>query len=170
MEYNIKTLSFLTASFKDIMKNIGENEKGLSFYRRQVKGLVSIGQLNPADADFIERMLDIRNRKIVNFKDVNSNVTEFTVGMNEVADLSDLKAISKIVDSMVSTGVISERTSNFIKEIYNIKNDKTVSKKYTFGTFEDENEVEVKREEVDLSSFKDFSDPCGHGGFSFRTC
>lgn len=132
--YNIETLSFLIASFNDVISSFGKNSKSVNFYKRNVAALVAIGQVASCDARMIEQIVGMENTDAVKWESAEKKVSMFITGMNSVIDISDKKAIQTILEACRNTKSISEEIKRYIFEIYDIAPcASVVTKKQRFG-------------------------------------
>lgn len=135
MKYNVNTLSFLIASFNDVINSFGQNSKSVEFYKRNVNGLISIGQVSFFDAEIIERIVGMKNTNAVKWESATKNIKEFIDGMNAVDGINDSTSIAMMLDNYVNNRVISDKIRNYILEVYGIQKGSVKERKSNFGKF-----------------------------------
>ena len=55
---NIDMLSFLLASFNNVIETFGSNKKSVDFYRGQVENLLNIGQVDNHSVEIINELIN----------------------------------------------------------------------------------------------------------------
>lgn len=137
MRYNIQTLSFLVASFKDVVESFGKNDKSVEFYKRQVQGLVNVGQVSQDDADMIEKIIGMQNTNAVKWDIAERKLDEFIKGMNALTNIRDVYAVKAIIENLLEYKIISKTIAAYIYEIYGVKDlSDSKSVKAGFGDME----------------------------------
>lgn len=100
MKHNLKTISFMIASFKDIVNTFGMNEKSIAFFKKNIEGLSAISQVTPSDINLIYDVLNFNDKNISPEKRI-SFLNEYVKAINKVHtvknkyDNSDWKGNSK---------------------------------------------------------------------------
>jgi hypothetical protein len=119
--HNIETLSFLIASFNDVISSFGQNNKSVEFYKRQVDSLINIGQVSSADAEIIEEVIGMKNTDNVKWDSAERKTQEFIYAMNTISNISDKQAIAILLKQMCTTKQISNGIEKIVREVYDIQ-------------------------------------------------
>lgn len=138
---NLNTLSFLIASFNDVINNFGSSKKSIDFYKNQVENLISIGQIEQTDVNYIT---DLINFSYVTDSDKwkveLEKVNYFSEVMDIIISSSDLNKdkIAAIIDRMQlkASGKTEEKVLRIIRRIFEIpeKPEININKASNFGT------------------------------------
>lgn len=142
-EYNISTLSFLIASFNEIIESFGENNKSVAFYKSQVDGMVNIGHVRREEARIIEEVVGMVNTDAIKWATAKQKIGQFIQAMNVVSSADSKNDVALLVKQMVQTNQISDSVADIIKKIFDIsKSDATTSS--SFGKFQNNDSSAVK--------------------------
>ena len=93
VKYDLRTISFLISSFRDIITTFGENSKSVEFYKRQVNQLISIGQVSLNDQKFIEELIGMSNTNSVKWDKANEKLMQFIEIVNETNGYNDFSKV-----------------------------------------------------------------------------
>ena len=119
MKHNLKTISFMIASFKDIVNTFGMNEKSISFFKKNVEGLSAISQITSSDVNLIYDVLNINDKNISSEKRI-SFLNEYVRAINKVHTVKNKETIFYIIDDLKNTNVISEKTKRNVLETLDV--------------------------------------------------
>jgi hypothetical protein len=132
----------MIASFKDITDSFGENKKSIEFFKRQVEGLVNIGQLNYLDVILFYNILDIYNTNLeeIDWIKLNKNLNEYIETMSKVVNIKNKDSVYYL---LTDNNNISKQTKKVIFRTLDIKDeDYKISSKdndISFGSYEKNN-------------------------------
>lgn len=137
MKHNLKTISFMIASFKDITKTFGENNESIDFFKRQVNGLINIGQIENKDAVLVYDIIDKNNK---NWADLKMSFNEYIKVMNKMTKIKNKDTIYYLTTELNNSKKISDKTKSLVLETLDIdEKDYQISDKNkdndTFGTY-----------------------------------
>lgn len=118
--YNITTISFLIASFIDVINYFGKNSKSVDFYKGQVKKLIATGEVSKQDASIVEEIVGMQNTSAVKWDTAENKINSFIVAMNEVIGYDSQEAIMFVVKDLVDKKVITEQIASIIYKLYGI--------------------------------------------------
>ena len=124
---NIETLSFLIASFNDVINSFGSNKKSIDFYKNQMQNLVAIGQV---DENSVEIIHDLINFSYVSDSDKwrveLSKIEFFTIMMDLViSNANNTETIESIIlktENDCNIQPENRKVLNIIRKIFYIKN------------------------------------------------
>jgi hypothetical protein len=140
MKHNIQALSFLIGSFRDIVSSFGENSKSVEFYKRQVKGLESIGQISVYDVQLVEELVGMKNTDSVKWDIANKKLKQFINAMNALNEITSEEGINSILYILEKQGEISETVGDLVREVYGVTKKDVLSSRNTskksFGTLQ----------------------------------
>ena len=151
MKHNLKTISFMIASFKNIVDTFGMNEKSIAFFKKNVEGLSAISQVTPSDINLIYDVLNINDKNISPEKRI-SFLNEYIKAINKVHTVKNKETIFYIINDLRNTNVISEKTKKNVLETLDV--DETLYKQNAikennnFGSylFNEKSEIEKYKE------------------------
>ena len=126
MKHNLKTISFMIASFKDIVGTFGMNEKSISFFKKNIEGLSAISQVTSSDVNLIYDVLNFNDKNISPEKRI-SFLNEYIKAINKVNTVKNKETIFYIINDLKDANVISEKTKRNVLETLDI--DETFYKK-----------------------------------------
>lgn len=118
--HDIDTLSFLIASFKDIVQSFGQNSKSVEFYKRQVDGLLNIGQIRQEDADFIEELVGMENTNAVKWDIATQKIEQFIKAMNATYNYEIILGKVMELENLEKAGQISKIAKLFAYKAWGI--------------------------------------------------
>ena len=151
---NIKTLSFLIASFNEVINNFGSNKKSIDFYKNQMQNLVSIGQVDPNSAEIVN---DLINFSYIGDSDkwkIEMSKIDFFMTMMDIiiSNANDTETVESIILRAENNNVTQEKRKvlNIIRKVFYIKNrvpeNYDMQRKSHFGTMKfTENTANVQR-------------------------
>ena len=123
---NIETLSFLIASFNEVINNFGSNKKSIDFYKGQMQNLMSIGQVDPNSVEIVN---DLINFSYVTdsdkWKRELSKIDLFTTMMDIIiSNANNAETVEAIILRAENNNVTQEKRKvlNIIRKIFYIKN------------------------------------------------
>lgn len=119
MKHNLKTISFMIASFKDIVGTFGMNEKSISFFKKNIEGLSAISQVTSSDANLIYDILDI-NDKNISYEQRMKSLNKYVMAINRVHTVKNKETIFYIINDLRNSNVISEKTKRNVLETLDI--------------------------------------------------
>lgn len=142
--YNIQTLSFLIASFNEIVDSFGENNKSVAFYKSQVSGMISIGHVKQEEARIIEEVVGMTNTDAVKWATAKQKISQFIQAMNTISNADSKNAVALLINQMAQSKQISENVADIVRKIFDVyKSDASAS--CSFGKFQTEkHEAAVK--------------------------
>lgn len=120
MKYNLNELDFLIGSLRDVIKTFGNDSKSIEFYKRQVDGLIAIGQIEEKSANMVERVVGMEHTNAVKWDKAFEKLNQFITGIEATMNLSDPEKKSMLF-AMVKNGSLSESVRDLINEVYGIK-------------------------------------------------
>ena len=119
--YNIETLSFLVASFKDITASFGSNSKSVEFYKRQVQQLINIGQIRELEANLIEELVGMKNTNAVKWDKANAKIEEFCSAINHTYGIKSETDKVLLLERMKGDNILSESVKQLVYKVYDIE-------------------------------------------------
>ncbi len=119
MKHNLKTISFMIASFKDIVNTFGMNEKSIAFFKKNIEGLSAISQVTPSDINLIYDVLNFNDKNISPEKRI-SFLNEYVKAINKVHTVKNKETIFYIINDLKDANVISEKTKRNVLETLDI--------------------------------------------------
>lgn len=119
MKHNLKTISFMIASFKDIVNTFGMNEKSIAFFKKNIEGLSAISQVNPLDINLIYDVLNINDKNISPEKRI-SFLNEYVKAINKIHTVKNKETIFYIINDLRDANVISEKTKRNVLETLDV--------------------------------------------------
>jgi len=139
---NIETLSFLIASFNEVINNFGSNKKSIDFYRNQMQNLVSIGQVDPNSVEIVNDLINFSYVTDSNkWKIEMSKIDLFTTIMDIIiSNANNTETVEAIILRAESNNLTQEKRKvlNIIRKIFYIKNrvpeNLEMQRKSHFGT------------------------------------
>lgn len=138
MRHNLEAISFMIGSFKDIVNNFGKHAKSVQFFKKNLEGLVAIGQLNGADTNLVYNILGCKNTDAIKWDITENKLNIYTQAMNYILSYNtqDPKVIEALIYSFRYNGnTLSKDMEDILRETFNIKNSKKDSKTVTnFGS------------------------------------
>lgn len=139
---NIKTLSFLVSTFRQITSTFGQDSKSVEFFKQQVTGLVNIGQVGYTEAQLIFKLLGMVNTNAVKWEQTNKKLDMFVTAMNYMIEVNS-ESRARLLEVLKSKGIVNDAVSQIISEVYGIKEVKLPEiKKPTFGVLNYTTEIE----------------------------
>lgn len=138
-KHNINSISFMIASFKDIVNSFGKKSESVAFFKRQIDGLCSINQLNFDDVDLVYRLLGIVNTAAIKWDIAETKLEQYISAMNTLIRYNDDDIRTYIIANLESQNKISSAIKEIICETFGISI-KNVSKNtdennITFGQY-----------------------------------
>lgn len=152
MKHNLKTISFMIASFKDIVNTFGMNEKSIAFFKKNVEGLIAISQVTSSDVNLIYNVLNINDKNISPEKRI-SFLNEYVKAINKVHTVKNKETIFYIMEDLRNTNVISEKTKRNVLETLDI--DETLYKQNAikennnFGSYSFNEKSDINTSEIE---------------------
>lgn len=140
---NIETLSFLIASFNDVINSFGSNKKSIDFYKNQVQNLVAIGQVDTNSAEIV---YDLINFSYIGDSDKwrieLSKIDFFTTMMDLIiSNANNIETVESIIlrtENDYNITPEKRKVLNIIRKIFYIKNrvpeNYEMQRKSHFGT------------------------------------
>lgn len=119
--YNVQQISFLIGSFRQVVQSFGKDSKTVEFFRGQTDGLVSLGQLNAVDANFVYRLLGMESTNAVKWDITDKRLNEFNTCMNYLIQANNSDQLMKIVTILKNKGLLTSVSYSYIQEIYGLK-------------------------------------------------
>lgn len=119
-KYNINTISFLIASFIDVINKFGKNNKSVDFYKSQVSKLIAIGQISTQDAKIVEEIVGMQNTSAVKWDIAEHKLNSFINAMNEVIGYVSQEDIMFVAEKLVAQKIITEQIASIIYKLYGI--------------------------------------------------
>lgn len=135
--YNIQTLSFLIASFNEIVDSFGENNKSVAFYKSQVSGMISIGHVKQEEARIIEEVVGMTNTDAVKWDKAKQKISQFIQAMNTISNADSKNAVALLINQMAQSKQISENVADIVRKIFDVSKSDTAAS-CTFGKFQTE--------------------------------
>ena len=114
--YNLNNISFLIASFKDIVASFGKNSNSVKFYKRQIEGLCNIGQLDSYDVELVMRLLGMENTDSVKWDITEKKLEQYTATINEVMGYDTDTAKMFIIENLDRQGKITLAVKELVYE------------------------------------------------------
>lgn len=138
-KHNINSISFMIASFKDIVDSFGKKSESVSFFKRQIDGLCSINQLSLDDVDLVYRLLGIVNTDAIKWDIAETKLAQYISAMNMLIRYNDATIQTYIIYNLDSQDKISSAVKEIICETLGL-DIKNVSKnpdenKLVFGQY-----------------------------------
>lgn len=119
--YNVQQISFLIGSFRQVVQSFGKDSKTVEFFRGQTDGLVSLGQLNAVDANFVYRLLGMESTNAVKWDITDKRLNEFNNCMNYLIQANNSDQLMEIVTILKNKGLLTSVSYSYIQEIYGLK-------------------------------------------------
>ena len=142
---NIEMLSFLIASYKNMVAEFGENEKTNNFFIQQLSGLVNIKQVDVEDARVICDVIGLKKDNAdFNWETSRKNVDSFINVMNTIGGYSDKNLKTMKLWQLYEANQISKLIFETICNIYGIdinQFEKQVQSSNNFGTISKNNTI-----------------------------
>lgn len=154
MKHNLKTISFMIASFKDIVNTFGMNEKSIAFFKKNVEGLIAISQVTSSDVNLIYNVLNINDKNISPEKRI-SFLNEYVKAINKVHTVKNKETIFYIIEDLRNTNVISEKTKRNVLETLDIdetfykKNSIKENNNFIFGSYYFNKKSDINTSEIE---------------------
>jgi len=136
---NVDSLSFLIGTFKNVVDNFGANSNSVKFFKTQVDGLISIGQVSNEDASLIYRILGMNNTTAVKWESTTSKMNNFIEVMNYMVTAKTPEQAYKIYTQLKSLEKIPKNIDEYIREIYGFKEATLPNKVNSFGSLNSSN-------------------------------
>ena len=116
---NVKTLSFLVSTFKQITSTFGQDSKSVEFFRQQVTGLVNIGQVGYTEAQLMFRLLGMVNTNAIKWEQTNKKLEMFITAMNYMIEINS-EGRARLLEVLKSKGIVNDAVAQLISDIYGI--------------------------------------------------
>ena len=142
---NIETLSFLIASFNDVINSFGSNKKSVDFYRNQMQNLVSIGQVDSNSAEIVSVLINFSYVGDPDKWRVELSKIEFFTAMMDliISNGNNKETVESIIlkeEGDANTTKEQKKVLNIIRKIFYIKNrvpeNYEMQRKSHFGTMQ----------------------------------
>jgi hypothetical protein len=153
---NVKNLSFLIGSYKEMTKTFGFNTRTDLFFIKQMGALSNISQISGDDVTIIQKITGIGTGKIRNERE--KNIESFIHAMNVMEGItsgSNMRPVSLL--NMFYNKEIDEDMYKIIGQIYNINTNINLERKEVnnnFGVLQD-SKISSKND-TDLDKFINF--------------
>lgn len=124
---NIETLSFLIASFNDVINSFGSNKKSIDFYKNQMQNLVNIGQIDVASTEIINNLINFSYINDLEKWEIEISKIEFFTTMMDliISNANNVETIESIIikaEGDANTTKEQKKVLNIIRKIFYIKN------------------------------------------------
>lgn len=121
MNNNIEMLSFLIASYKNMVSEFGESNKTNNFFIQQLSGLVNIKQVHVEDARVICKVIGLeKDNENFNWETSRQNVDSFISAMNTICGYFDKTLKQMKLWQLYEANQISKLIFETICNIYDI--------------------------------------------------
>lgn len=157
IDYNLEALSFLIGSLKEVMNTFGKTADSLKFYKGQVDGLMSLGQVGYREAEIINNLIEpVMKANEQNLSKkwdlVEDRINQFIDSVNKIMSFDNKTAWTIVVAEMKRTGKIDATVCKLLCNIFGIDISQTVIKEgsntYKFGQMPSRITVENDNKEV----------------------
>lgn len=157
IEYNLEALSFLIGSLKEVMNTFGKTEGSLKFYKGQVDGLMSLGQVGYREVEIINTLIqplikDNEQNLSKKWDLVDSRIEQFIDAVNKIMSFDTRTAWTIVVSQMKRNGKIDTTVCKLLCDIFGIDISQTAIKErsntYKFGQMPSKMKVENNNKEV----------------------
>lgn len=151
---NIKSLSFLIGSYKEMVQNFGFNNKTDQFFIKQMNALSDISQIGYEDVQIIQQVTGIGTEKTKSEK--VKNIDCFVHAMN-IMEGSIVNLRPTMLFNMYHNGEIDEDMYKIVGQIYDINTNINLERKEVNNTFGILPDTEISNEnDTDLDKFMNF--------------
>lgn len=153
---NVKNLSFLIGSYKEMTKAFGFNTRTDLFFIKQMGALSNISQISGDDVTIIQKITGMGTGKIRNERE--KNIESFIHAMNVMESItsgSNMRPVSLL--NMFYNKEIDEDMYKIIGQIYGINTNINLERKEVDNTFGVLQDTEISNEnDTDLDKFINF--------------
>lgn len=119
-KYNVETIQFLIASFKNIVKEVGKTDSSVRLFKKQAESLCSIKTATEQDVEFVYRLLGMKNTNSLKWEISLNRLDKFVDAMNYMICCKDEYSRCECLEQLMNSEKIDDTVYKYIAELYDI--------------------------------------------------